>query len=176
MDILISSNLERLLFELAGRDDALVREWMSSLAERGTYSVPETVERAAQTVFYGGCCDSAGTSRAIERAYSQYGYTLDPHTAVAFAVAQDYREETGDSTQTVIMSTASPFKFSGSVLSALGRRVAADEFENLAALSELTGLHIPEPMALLQKLPVRFSDVCDKGDMERAVLDILQKK
>lgn len=121
MDILISSNLERLLYLLTGEDDAQIREWFTALAEKGTYEVTDAVKAKLTEQFYGGFCDDAETKATIAELYQKYGYTCDTHTAVAVKVYEDYRKETGDTTKTLIASTASPFKFSASVLDALGK-------------------------------------------------------
>lgn len=124
MDILISSNLERLLYLLTGEDDAQIREWFTALAEKGTYEVTDAVKAKLTEQFYGGFCDDAETKATIAELYQKYGYTCDTHTAVAVKVYEDYRKETGDTTKTLIASTASPFKFSASVLDALGKKPA----------------------------------------------------
>ena len=121
MDILISSNLERLLYLLTGEDDAQIREWFTALAEKGTYEVTDAVKAKLTEQFYGGFCDDAETKATIAELYQKYGYTCDTHTAVAVKVYEDYRKETGDTTKTLIASTASPFKFSASVLDALAK-------------------------------------------------------
>jgi len=128
MDILISSNLERLLYLLTGEDDAQIREWFTALAEKGTYEVTDAVKAKLTEQFYGGFCDDAETKATIAELYQKYGYTCDTHTAVAVKVYEDYRKETGDTTKTLIASTASPFKFSASVLDALGKKPADGRF------------------------------------------------
>ena len=111
MDILISSNLERMLFELSGRDDRLVREYMSQLAEYGSYRVDSSIRTKLKKEFSAGYCDDRQTKDMIARMWTERNYLIDPHTAVAFHVLEEYREETGDDTPTVVVSTASPFKF-----------------------------------------------------------------
>ncbi len=109
MDILISSNLERLLYLLNGEDDAQLREWFTALSETGTYEVTDAVKTALQKDFFGGFCDDAATKATIHQVYETYGYTCDTHTAVAVKVYQDYRKATGDTTKTLIASSASPY-------------------------------------------------------------------
>ena len=155
MDILISSNLERLLYLLTGEDDAQVREWFTALAESGRYEVTDAVKAKMSELFYGGFCDDAATKATIAEIYQKYGYTCDTHTAVAVKVYEDYRKETGDTTKTLIASTASPFKFSASVLDALGKKPAeaTDEYDMVEILHEASGLDIPASLAALKPSP-----------------------
>ena len=171
MDILISSNLERLLYILTDGDDAQIREWFGKLATDGKYEVSEAVKAKLQADFVGGFCDDAETKKTIHDFKEQYGYTCDTHTAVAVKVYMDYIAKTGDTTKTIIASTASPYKFSASVLEAIeGAQSAADEYEQVAHLAEVSGLPIPQSLAALKDKPVRFSEVIDKADMESYVL------
>ena len=158
MDILISSNLERLLYLLTGEDDAQIREWFTALAEKGTYEVTDAVKAKLTEQFYGGFCDDAETKATIAELYQKYGYTCDTHTAVAVKVYEDYRKETGDTTKTLIASTASPFKFSASVLDALGKKPAdgTDEYDMVELLHEVSSMEIPQSLAALKTKPRRF--------------------
>ena len=108
MDILISSNLERLLYLVTGQDDALIRDWFNQLATNGKYEVNDTVKAVLKDEFFGGFCDDVDTKKTIKDIYDKYGYTCDTHTAVAVKVYQDYKAQTGDTTKTIIASTASP--------------------------------------------------------------------
>ena len=175
MDILISSNLERLLYLLTGEDDAQVREWFTALAESGRYEVTDAVKAKMSELFYGGFCDDAATRATIAEIYQKYGYTCDTHTAVAVKVYEDYRKETGDTTKTLIASTASPFKFSASVLDALGKKPAeaADEYDMVEILHEASGLDIPASLAALKTKPRRFEGSIDKTEMQQFVLQEL---
>ena len=130
MDILISSNLERLLYLLCGENDAQIREWFGALAKTGRYEVSEDVKKALFDEFYAGCCDDEQTKATIKEYYEKFSYTCDTHTAVAVKVYEDYVKATGDKTKTIIASTASPYKFSGSVLSAIGKDTYAPD-ENI---------------------------------------------
>lgn len=171
MDILISSNLERLLYILTDGDDAQICEWFGKLATDGKYEVSEAVKAKLQADFVGGFCDDAETKKTIHDFKEQYGYTCDTHTAVAVKVYMDYIAKTGDTTKTIIASTASPYKFSASVLEAIeGAQSAADEYEQVAHLAEVSGLPVPQSLAALKDKPVRFSEVIDKADMESYVL------
>ncbi len=172
MDILISSNLERLLYLLTGEDDAQIREWFTALAEKGTYEVTDAVKAKLTEQFYGGFCDDAETKATIAELYQKYGYTCDTHTAVAVKVYEDYRKETGDTTKTLIASTASPFKFSASVLDALGKKPAdgTDEYDMVELLHEVSSMEIPQSLAALKTKPRRFDGSIDKSEMQQFVL------
>ncbi|MBQ7002405.1 MAG: threonine synthase [Oscillospiraceae bacterium] len=171
MDILISSNLERLLYLLTDGDDAQIREWFGALASCGTYEVSDDVKKAMQAEFVGGFCDDAETKKTIHDFKEKYGYTCDTHTAVAVKVYLDYIEKTGDKTKTLIASTASPYKFSASVLEAIeGAQNTEDEYEMVAHLAEVSGLAIPQSLADLKGKEVRFAEVINKNDMESYVL------
>ena len=175
MDILISSNLERLLYLLTGEDDAQIREWFTALAEKGTYEVTDAVKAKLTEQFYGGFCDDAETKATIAELYQKYGYTCDTHTAVAVKVYEDYRKETGDTTKTLIASTASPFKFSASVLDALGKKPAngTDEYDMVELLHEVSSMEIPQSLAALKTKPRRFEGSIDKSEMQQFVLQEL---
>lgn len=175
MDILISSNLERLLYLLTGEDDAQIREWFTALAEKGTYEVTDAVKAKLTEQFYGGFCDDAETKATIAELYQKYGYTCDTHTAVAVKVYEDYRKETDDTTKTLIASTASPFKFSASVLDALGKKPAdgTDEYDMVELLHEVSSMEIPQSLAALKTKPRRFDGSIDKSEMQQFVLQEL---
>jgi threonine synthase len=171
MDILISSNLERLLFELAGRQSTFVSAWMEKLASQGWYDVPFDALRQLQSFFYGGFADSLDTLRAIREAFEKQGYLMDPHTAVGYSVLQKYREETGDRTPALLASTASPFKFNRAVLEALGRDPSGkDEFSLLEELATISRQPIPAQLLELKSLPEVHKGVCAKQRMAE-VLD-----
>lgn len=174
MDILISSNLERLLYLLTGEDDAQIREWFTALSETGTYEVTDAVKTALQKDFFGGFCDDAATKATIHQVYETYGYTCDTHTAVAVKVYQDYRKATGDTTKTLIASTASPYKFSPSVLEAIAKEpVSGDEYAMVDQLHELSNLPIPAALADLKNKERRFTSCIDKNDLQSFVLQQL---
>ena len=174
MDILISSNLERLLFELSGHDDALIRQLMESLRTEGTYTVPDTLMAALSELFAAGCCTDEEAAQTIRTVFEEKQILCDPHTAVGVKVYGEYRRATGDKTPTVIASTANPYKFSASVLAALGHEEEAlDEFEKVEALSRLTKTTVPAPLASLRDKTPRFTQVCDKQDMPKAVRSLL---
>ncbi len=171
MDILISSNLERLLFLLSGMDDAQTRTWMQNLSADGVYDVGEAMRNKIQAVFNGGYCDEDATKELIGSVYRSEGYLCDTHTAVAVQVYRDFRASTGDETPAVIASTASPYKFSRTVLAAVAPEVqAADEFAMVDALYEKTGFPCPKQLLELKNKQVRFTDICTRDTMEEAVL------
>ncbi|NLF35331.1 MAG: threonine synthase, partial [Clostridiales bacterium] len=174
MDILISSNLERLIFDLSNQDDQEVRACMDALAETGRYEVSEAVRRQLSKLFYAGCCDDDRTQETIARVWRDHNYLIDPHTAVAFRVMEDYRGETGDETPTVLVSTASPFKFCDSVLGALDVTELAQGTGILDQLSRETGLEVPAPLAALKDKTARFDQWVEKEHMVDKVLELLQ--
>jgi len=166
MDILISSNLERLLFELAGRQASVVSAWMEKLASQGWYDIPSDPLRQLQSFFYGGFADPQDTLQAIREAFEKQEYLMDPHTAVGYSVLQKYREETGDPTPALLASTASPFKFNRAVLEALGRDPSGkDEFTLLEDLATISHQPIPAQLIELKSLPEVHREVCAKQRM-----------
>ena len=174
MDILISSNLERLLFHLSGDDDAVVRAWMDELSETGKYTVTEDVFGKIKELFAAGCADDDTVSAMIRQTYETDGYLSDTHTGVAITVYSAFAKETGDTVPTIIDATASPYKFSKSVLTALlGKTPDLDEFDMAGALAEQTGVPIPAPLSNLKDKTVRFTTACAVEDMEQQVYEML---
>lgn len=172
MDILISSNLERLLYECADRDGDLVARWMKLLRESYTYAIGEQRQEWMNTVFDAGYCDDRQCAQEIRTCYEQAHYLMDPHTAVASHVLREYRARTGDLSPAVIVSTASPYKFAADVLSAVAGAHAADgldAFQCSEALEHFTGVPVPGQVRALRTLPVRHHQQCEKGDMAQAV-------
>jgi threonine synthase len=161
MDILISSNLERLIFHIAGDDAAVNAAYMKDLAEKGSYHITEEMkERLA--AFCSGWASEEETAAEIRRRYEEDRYVIDPHTAVASAVYGQYRKRTGDETKTVVVSTASPFKFETSVMSALGQPCNLPDLELADALSEISGVAVPEAVASLKNARIRHTTVCGR--------------
>ena len=173
MDILISSNLERLLYAITGEDQQ-VREYMDELNRTGRYEVSERGKEKIQRLFVGYCCDDTVTQKVISTIYRSFDYLIDPHTAVGFSALTQYREETGDMTPTVVASTASPFKFCDNVLGALGETNLRDGLDILDQLSEKTGQPVPAPLAGLRGKQPRFQRTEEKEHMVDAVLDMLK--
>ncbi len=174
MDILVSSNLERLLFALSGQDDKLVADYMKKLNETGCYAVSDTIKGKLAADFYAGYCDEAKTGEVVRTVWDEYGYLIDPHTAVAYEVMQSYRKETGDKTPTVFVSTASPFKFCDSVLHSLGAETVREGLDALDQLSEVSACTAPLPLSGLRNKPVRFTQSVEKEQMIDVVLSTLK--
>ncbi len=175
MDILISSNLERLLYILCGRDDKTVNEWFGKLKTEGKYTVSDDVKAQIKDLFYAGCCDDVKTKETIHSTYKDYGYLADTHTSVALNVCDAYIENTGDTTPVIVASTASPFKFSKAVLSAVEENAKDydDEFSTVDALEKISSLKAPEQLAELKGKTVRFTKVTSKENMADVVFDML---
>jgi len=173
MDILISSNLERLLYLLSDRDDAQTAALMRQLSESGRYGVSDVLRARLSAEFAAGYCDDEQTARTVREVFEHDGYLCDPHTAVAVRVYRDYRDRTGDRTPTVIASTASPFKFAPSVLKALGKSTDGDDFALLRRLSEVSGVDAPQALTELEGRPERFTRVIEPQDMKQTVCDWL---
>ena len=169
MDILVSSNLERLLSLLTG-DDAYVSGLMKDLNEVGHYKVTDQLLQKLQAEFSCGCCDDDAAARTIGRVWAREKYLCDPHTAVAWTVADQFIHMHRDGVPVVVLSTASPYKFPTAVLSALGQRVADDEFAVMEDLRTCTGVPVPKNLASLRQKPVRHTDVIDREDMLDYVL------
>lgn len=169
MDILVSSNLERLLSLLTG-DDAYVSGLMKDLNEVGHYKVTDELLQKLQAEFSCGCCDDDAAARTIGRVWAREKYLCDPHTAVAWTVADQFIHMHRDGVPVVVLSTASPYKFPAAVLSALGQRVADDEFAVMEDLRACTGVPVPKNLASLRQKPVRHTDVIDREDMLDYVL------
>jgi threonine synthase len=175
IDILVSSNLERLLFEAADRDPALVRHWMRSLQAEGRYQIGPEALRALNAYYDADWCDEADTLAAIRRCFETYGYLMDPHTAVAQTVYERYRARTGDTTHTVLLSTANPYKFASDVLSAF-ETVGDNDFYNAERLHALSNAPVPDSLNGLMGKPERHTDVCDLEDMQARVIAGLQRR
>ncbi len=172
MDILISSNLERLLYSIAGSEK--VTEWMKQLSENGKYEVDADTLAAIKSVFAAGCCNDDETRATIAKIFKEKNYLCDTHTAVAVKVYYDYKAETGDDTPAVIASTASPFKFSAAVLEAVdGKNENLDEFEMVERLAAVTGKSCPEQLSNLRDKAVRFDGCCSKDSMDGVVFNML---
>ncbi len=171
MDILISSNLERFLLEICQGDCGQVARWMRQLSQDGVYEIGSERLKSMQAVFSGGSADDVRTAAAIEKAWREEKYLLDPHTAVAACVAEDYRRDTQDDRPLLIVSTASPYKFAADVAAALHLPPAGDAFDAAAALERETGVPAPEQVARLREMPVLHHRICDKDKMGKAVLD-----
>ena len=174
MDILVSSNLERLLYFLSDGDDKAVAGYMKQLNTAGAYTVSEDLKARLQEEFYGGFCDETRTAEIIKAVWEKERYLIDPHTAVAYGVLAEYREKTGDETPAVFVSTASPFKFCADVLTSLGEKDVAPGLDALDQLTKVSGRPAPGPLAALRNKAVRFTDSVDKEKMIDVVLEMLK--
>ncbi len=172
MDILISSNLERLIYHIAGDDPAADAAYMKDLAKSGRYSITDRM-REGLADFAGGYATEEETAQEIERLFKIAGYVIDPHTAVASSVYEKYRQTSGDRTPAVIVSTASPFKFESSVMKALGQEHEMDDLALADRLSDLAGVPVPAAVLSLKGAPVRHKTVCEKNEMLKVVENFL---
>ncbi len=169
MDILVSSNLERLLYLLSG-DTALVARLMQELNTQGYYTVQEQLLKEIQEHFWAGWCDDVKGAETIAKVWKKNGYLCDTHTASGWLVAEDYVNQTKDHRPMVVLSTASPYKFPAAVLAAIGETAKGDEFDQLEQLCAVTGVPIPKNLAALRTMPELHKDVIDKDKMLDYVL------
>ena len=175
MDILISSNLERLIYQIADQNDETARRLMEQLSRNGQYEITPSMEEKLGD-FYGGYASEEETAEAIRSLYRSVGYVMDTHTAVASCVYGKYRKETGDTAKTVIASTASPFKFTKSVMEAIGEAVdGADDFELADRLSRLSGVEVPKAVEEIRSAKVLHNTVVNVDEMKRTVKEFLIK-
>lgn len=175
MDILISSNLERLIYHIAGNNPDKNRELMAALAEGGTYTVTEAMREKLKD-FYGNYASEEETAATIRNLYRKTGYVIDTHTAVASCVYEKYRKETGDTKPVVLASTASPFKFTRSVMKAIDAGYGQmEDFELVDKLSELSGVKTPKAIEEIRTAPVLHNHLCEKDGMEQAVTEFLSR-
>ncbi len=178
MDILISSNLERLIYHLTDGDSVRVSKWMAELAATGRYEVDDDVKARLQETFWAGYCDDAGTKTTIKDVFDDYGYLCDTHTAVGLNVYNQYVQATGDTeTPVIVASTANPFKFAPSVLAAISEvDPSRSEFDIINELSVMSSAPVPEQLADLRTKEVRFDKLCDREKMNDVVLEMLGLK
>lgn len=169
IDILISSNLERLLFELNGRDALKTARQMQLLKETGRYTISSDQRQMLEKVFYADWCTEEDTLQTIRNVFASCGYLMDPHTAVAQTVLDRYRITTGDRTETVLLSTANPYKFATAVLGAF-QETDEDDFANAEQLAARTGMPIPKPFLGLKEREERHTEVVAISEMEERVL------
>ncbi|MGM9585245.1 MAG: threonine synthase, partial [Faecousia sp.] len=171
MDILVSSNLERLLYLLSG-DTTLVAGLMKQLNTDGAYTVPAELLAKIQAEFWAAYCDDARAAEIMGRVYRELGYLCDPHTASGWAAAEDYVNQTGDRRPMVVLSTASPYKFPVAVLTAIGGDTSGSEFDQMARLSDLTGVPVPGNLSSLRGKEEKHTGVIDKDKMLDYVLGL----
>ena len=168
MDILISSNLERLLYHLSGNDGGKIKELMDTLEKEKVYEIDDVI-RAGLKDFYGGFCDIRETNEAIGNMFRENQYLMDTHTAVAYKVYEDYKKETGDEKPALIASTASAYKFAESVCGAIGLPPQENGFAAVRALYETTGVPVPAGLRDLEEKKIRHTGVIDVQEMPDAV-------
>ena len=174
MDILISSNLERLLSLLSGSDEE-VRGYMQRLSETGKYTVSDRVLRAVQAEFSCGFCTDAQGAQTIGKTFREKQYLLDTHTAVACTVLDAYRAETGDESLTVVESTASPFKFTRSVMDAIDHKYdSMSDFELVDELSRIANVAVPQAIEEIRNAKVLHDTVCEVDEMPQVVKNFLK--
>ena len=171
MDILVSSNLERLLYLLSG-DASLVSDLMRQLNQEGSYTVPAQLLEKIQSLFWAGCCDDARAEEIMGRVYREFGYLCDPHTASGWAAAEDYVSSTGANRPMVVLSTASPYKFPAAVLKAIGGNLSGSEFDQMKRLETLSGVPTPKNLSSLEGKPEKHTGVINKEDMLSFVLNL----
>ena len=173
MDILISSNLERLIYEIAGEDDAKNKAFMEALAKDGKYEITSEMKENLKD-FYGNFADEEATKAEIKRVYDDTGYVLDTHTAVASYVYNTYKKETKDDKVTIIASTASPFKFTRSVMEAIGKDdPSKKDIELTDELSEIAKVELPNAIVEIKSAPVRHDTQCEVDEMPTVVKKFL---
>ena len=173
MDILISSNLERLIYRIAGDDSGKDVELMNALNSNGEYKITDDM-KARLSEFYGNYASEEETAATIKRVYESEGYIMDTHTAVAASVYEKYKAATNDDTPTVIASTASPYKFTRSVMEAINPEYASQsDFDLVDELNKLSAVKIPQAIEEIRTAPVLHDTVCDKADMEKEVRKVL---
>lgn len=175
MDILISSNLERLLFMASGNDDAFVSDMMKKLQEEGSYDVPEEIMAKITDTFCGYWADEDTCRKTIHDLFENEHVLIDPHTSVALAAKRMYEEETGDHTPAIILSTASPYKFTHDVLACVDGEDISDDFEAMDRLHELSGLKVPASLAALKDKEVRFTRVIRKEDGMKVIAERMKE-
>lgn len=174
MDILISSNLERLIFDLYENDDEKIKALYKELNEDGRFEVICDVKDRLLQEFYGGWCSDDEIEETIKAVFERYSYLLDTHTAVAVKVYEDYREKTGDDRKVIIASTANPYKFSSSVYEAVSGGRLTDEYEQIAELEKISGMTPPNALSELKHKEVRFSKVIERNEIKGTVKSILK--
>ena len=174
MDILISSNLERLLYALSGEDDAQVRDYMAQLNATGRYEVSHEIKEQLFQLFTAGYTSEEDTKATIGRIWKEKGYLIDTHTAVGIHVREQYRANTSDDTVTIVASTASPFKFGDAVLESIGETDIPSGTALLDRLESVSGVSTPAPLAALKTKQPRFDQCVEKADMDQAVLAFLR--
>ena len=173
MDILISSNLERLIYRIAGNDAKKNAELMKKLTLNGVYEITSEMKKQLED-FVGGYATEEDTAETIKNLYDETGYVIDTHTAVAAAVYNAYKKQSGDDTKTVIASTASPFKFTRSVMTSIDKKYdAMGDFELVDELSKIGNVAVPQAIEDIRSAAVLHDHVCEVDDMPKTVKEFL---
>jgi threonine synthase len=173
MDILISSNLDRLIHRIAGNDATKNAALMSSLIGTGKYEITEKMKAQLQD-FYGNYASEAETAEIIKNLYEDCGYVIDTHTAVAASVYGKYVKEAGDTTKTVIASTASPYKFTRSVMEAIDDKYASmEDFALVDELCKLANVEVPNAIEEIRNAQIRHNNICEVDEMKQVVKNFL---
>ncbi|VDN49193.1 Threonine synthase [Petrocella atlantisensis] len=174
MDILISSNLERLIYEIAGADSTATKDLMEDLTSKGFYEVTDRM-KAGLSEFYGNYANQLETQQTIKKVFEKNHYLMDPHTAVGYAVYEKYVEDSGDTTKTVVVSTASPYKFTKSTMISLDQEYGQiDDFELIDRMREKTGVEIPEAIHEILEASIRHNTICKHDEMASVIKKFLQ--
>ena len=172
MDILVSSNLERLLFLLSNHNDVLINQYMASLKNDGHYTISDDLRQRLQESFAAYDCSEDECKKVIHDTFHKEHILIDPHTAVAVHACHAYKQESNDNTPCIVLSTASAYKFAKDVYAALTGKSCDDEFEAMYALHDYTSVAIPKNLACLKDMPIRFTKVIEKED----ALDTIAKR
>lgn len=174
MDILVSSNLERLNYYLSGKNEGVISGLMKKLSLDGKYEITQSMKNGLKD-FYAGFTLDEDTFKSIKEVYNKFNYVIDTHTSVAYSVYKKYKKDTADSTKTIIVSTASPYKFTRSVCDSIGIDIKSqDDFELIEELSRKTGLSVPSSIEDLKNKKIIYKNVCNKENMKNVVNDFLK--
>ena len=173
MDILVSSNLERLLYEIS-ESDAETAQWMKELNEKGLYKITDTMLNTLKKTFYSGYCDDEACAYWIKEVFEKDHYLMDPHTTCGYKVLQDYLAETNDEHKSILLSTASPFKFCKDVLSAISDEVVEDEWQCMSALEALSGLSAPKQLQL-KDAPILHTTLLALDEVKDRLKDMISE-
>lgn len=173
MDILVSSNLERLLFLACDCNATMVQKWMDELKNEGIFKVDAITLANIQKTFKAYCCTEEETISTIKEVYNNKNYLCDPHTAVGMKAAKDYKKDCSDKVPVVVLSTASPYKFPAAVCKAIGLPLDGDEYQQIAAINKKTGVPVPKNLSSIQSKPVLHNQVIDRDKIIDYVLEVL---
>jgi threonine synthase len=174
MDILVSSNLERVLFELLGRDDKRITGLFADLKKSGVYKIKESERKEIEKIFYAGYADEEITKQTIAKFFDDYDYLLDPHTAVAAAVYKKYQGITFDDTKTIIMSTAHPYKFASAVYEAVMQVVEPDAFRAAEELNDISALPVPKSIACIKNKKRLHTKTIKKEEIKMFIREFIK--